>query len=547
MKKKRFWGLILPAFALLLVNGCGFGEESMLADEATFLDGGIILAEGAEVQGDDSALANEAAEPDGEGILPEKSPNAEGGLLGGAPDTASGSANDAPAMASGSANDEPATASGSANDGPATAPDAPDGGLDHRFDLTVADAYGQILDCCSREFAGGYPIDENFLAWVTDEFGESVVFSLSEAASSGELDPELWYALTQNSIHVLWDTYCKENNFLGDAPGNVYWMECADEEETVLDFVGDVNFAEGWSTMNYLEQQANGIYDCLGASLLDELNGADILMVNNEFAYSRRGEPLAGKDYTFRADPDSVSLLDAMGTDIVSLANNHTYDYGPDALLDTLATLREAQIPYVGAGEDLEEAERPAYFIANGRKIAIVAATQIERTSNYTKEATETEPGVLKTLTPQKFVSVIEGAAAQSDYVIAFVHWGTEYQQWFGSDQKKLADAFVAAGADAIIGGHTHCLQGCEYRDGVPIIYSLGNFWFNSKTIDTGIAQLVLHRDGTVDFRFLPCVQKANQTYLVEDAQEKQRILDYLGSISMGVEFDGDGYVTAEE
>ena len=86
----------------------------------------------------------------------------------------------------------------------------------------------------------------------------------------------------------------------------------------------------------------------------------------------------------------------------------------------------ETGSPHIGAGANLEEAKKPYYFMVYGRKIAIVAATQIERTYNYTKEATDTTPGVLKTLEPDKFVEVIREAKKNSDYVIAFVHWGTE-------------------------------------------------------------------------------------------------------------------------
>ena len=148
-------------------------------------------------------------------------------------------------------------------------------------------------------------------------------------------------------------------------------------------------------------------------------------------------------------------MLETFGTDIVSLANNHVYDYGEAALIDTIDTLEEAGIPYVGAGKDLKDAMRPVYFVANGKKIAIVSATQIERSLNYTKEATETTPGVLKTLNPDKFLKVIEEARDNSDYVIAFVHWGTEGNNYFGSDQVALAKQFVEAGVDVIIGGHT--------------------------------------------------------------------------------------------
>lgn len=420
-------------------------------------------------------------------------------------------------------------------------------GAEKEINLEVNDACDTILYGCTREFIGAYLVDDAFLAWVAAEFGADTIFALAEAVESGTQDQELWYQLTGNSIHVLWNMYCRTTGYQHYYLERVYWKDCADPEKIVLDFIGDINFDENWSTMKYLDKQVDGLYNCISPELLEELNQADIMMVNNEFTYSRRGEPVPGKDYTFRADPDRVYLLEIMGTDIVSLANNHAYDYGKDALLDTMATLEEAGIPYVGAGEDLREAMKPSYFIVNGRKIAIVAATQIERSLNYTKEATETEPGVLKTLQPDKFVKVIEEARAFADYVIAYVHWGTEQNSHFEQDQTRLADAFIEAGVDAIIGGHTHCLQGCEYRNGVPIIYSLGNFWFNSNKLDTGISQLVIHRNGDMDFRFLPCVQKKNQTYLAEEEGEKQRILEKMESLSVGVTFDEDGYIIESE
>lgn len=239
-----------------------------------------------------------------------------------------------------------------------------------------------------------------------------------------------------------------------------------------------------------------------------------------------------------------MNLLDVFGTDIVGLANNHVYDYGEEALLDTLETLEGSGIPYVGAGRNLEEAGKIVYFIANGRKIAITAATQIERSTNYTKEATADSPGVLKTLNPDKYVKVLEEAEKNSDIVIAYVHWGTEHQSQFGTDQEELAEAFVKAGADVIIGGHTHCLQGMTYKEGVPIIYSLGNFWFNQKTLDTGLSQVIIEKDGSIVFRFLPCIQQNYETSLVLNETEKQRILDYMEAISENVSIDADGYVT---
>lgn len=422
----------------------------------------------------------------------------------------------------------------------------PEAGRPQKELMTIERACEAILNGCTREFIENYQVDDAFLSWITGNYGEIALYSLARAVEQGEEDPDFWYELTGSSMHVLWDTYCRDIGIRSHSLERVYWKECASREEIVLDFIGDVNFSEGWSSTVYLDKQVDGIFDCLSPEVMTELTGADILMVNNEFTYSTRGEPLEGKAYTFRAHPDRVYLLELMGTDIVSLANNHAYDYGPEALLDTMETLQNAGVPYVGAGKNLEEAMRPSYFIANGRKIAIVSATQIERSYNYTKEATETEPGVLKTLNPEKFLTVIREAESCADYVIVYVHWGTEQNSYFEKDQTALAEAYVEAGADVIIGGHTHCLQGCQYIEGVPVIYSLGNFWFNSNKLDTGISQLVIHRDGNMDFRFLPCIQKRNTTSMAE-GDEWTRILRYMEEISSGVAIDSEGYITPRE
>lgn len=408
----------------------------------------------------------------------------------------------------------------------------------------LEDAYELVLNNCSRSFIGGHVIDESFMGWMHANYGEDTVLALANHVQDGGEDAGLWYELTGNSIHVLWLLYCQDTGLSSDDLDNVYWQETADSERIVLNFTGDINFSEGWVTTTHMDGQPGGIYDCFSEDLLEEMNSADIMMINNEFTYSDRGEPLAGKDYTFRAKPDRVELLDVFGTDIAGVANNHVYDYGPDALLDTLSTLREAEIPYVGAGENLKEASKPVYFVANGKKIAIVAATQIERSLNYTKEATDTMPGVLKTLNADKYVKVIEQARDNSDYVIAFVHWGTEGDDRYGQDQVNLAHQFVEAGADVIIGGHTHCLQGIQYIDGVPVIYSLGNFWFSASALDTGMSQVVIHSDGSIDFRFLPCIQKNLTTSLVTEQAEKERIFRYVESISTDISIDSQGYVT---
>lgn len=414
-------------------------------------------------------------------------------------------------------------------------------------DRAIENVCRVLAEPAAAEAAKGYPLDQTFFEWVSQEYGDVCVTELTNELESAAPDPDIWHTLTGSSIHALWLLYCRITGYGDEQLKNTVWKECASPDEITLAFTGDINFSEGYSTTRHLDSCANGIADCFSEDLLAFMNGVDIMMVNNEFTYSTRGEPLKGKTYTFRADPSRAKLLHEFGTDIVNLANNHVYDFGPDALLDTISTLDAEQIPHVGAGADLSDASKPYYFICNGRKIAIVAATQIERSTNYTKEATEEMPGVLKTLNPDKFVKVIEEADQNSDYVIAVVHWGTEGDSSYGRDQESLAHAFADAGADAIIGGHTHCLQGFEMMDGVPVIYSLGNFWFSSRTLDTGLAKVTIAKDGQLSLSFVPCIQENFRTSLVTEASERERIFTFLQKHSArGTVLTEDGTVQTD-
>ncbi len=330
----------------------------------------------------------------------------------------------------------------------------------------------------------------------------------------------------------------------------VFCKSVAEPEKVRIVFAGDINFDKHYANMNAMAQRGGTIDSVLSEDLIALLNDADICMINNEFPYSSRGTPTPGKTYTFRADPETVNYLHDMGADIVSLANNHAYDHGPDAMLDTLDILEEAQIPYVGAGRNIEEASKPVYFIAGGMKIAFVSATQIERSQPPdTKEATETEPGVLRTLDPARFLEVIRKAEEQADFVIVYVHWGSEGTNQYEASQRDLAAAYAEAGADLIIGDHPHVLQGFDYAGNVPVMYSLGNFWFNSKTIDTCAVEAVLSGKELVSLRFLPCLQKGCFTRLFEEGDsEFTRILEAERSYSTSaVQIDDAGYVTHAE
>ena len=325
----------------------------------------------------------------------------------------------------------------------------------------------------------------------------------------------------------------------------------ADTEEPVADydfkvcFAGDINLAEGWSTTVFLDQQENGIYDCISEELTDIMNAADIMCLNNEFTYSTGGAPLAGKAYTFRALPERVEVLHQLGVDAVTLANNHVYDYGKDALLDTFAVLQEAGIPYFGAGHDLEEAMAPLYLEADGKTIALVGASRAEK-NRMTPQATETEPGILRCYDTTLYKEAIAEAKANADFCIAFVHWGTEYSFDLEQVQLDTGREYLDAGADVVIGAHSHCLQGMEFYEGKPIIYSLGNYWFNEKTLDTMLVQLHISGDAdrsNIEVEIIPAVQTGCRTIYAQEQEEQRRIFDFLEEISVNVEITDEGIV----
>lgn len=309
----------------------------------------------------------------------------------------------------------------------------------------------------------------------------------------------------------------------------------------VLAFTGDVNFADDWYNMLHYAKTA-GIEDCFGESLLAEMRAADVLLCNNEFAFSDRGSPMPGKQFTFRAKTANVSMWQQLGADIVGLANNHCFDYGEDAFLDTLSTLQGANIPYVGAGKNLEEAMQPQFFLVGGMKIGYVACTRAEKYI-LTPEAGETSPGVLRCYDPELAVQAIQTASEQCDYLVVYVHWGTEGSTVLEQAQTDLATRFTEAGADLIVGAHPHILQGAGWRQDTPVLYSLGNFWFNMETLDSTLLKVTVSEPGAAGatVQLLPCIQTGGRVSLLEEDADRQRVLNSLNDVMENGYFDANG------
>lgn len=360
--------------------------------------------------------------------------------------------------------------------------------------------------------------------------GDSSLWEKQEAAPRPTDDPTRYGDILADQ------EYMKENK--------IYAREAASRDEVTIGFVGDILMDDSYAIMANLKKRGGSIESGISEAMLAQMHAVDIMVVNNEFPFTNRGTPTEGKTFTFRADTDAVYYLHDMGADAAVLANNHIYDFGEIGLLDTLDTLEEAEIPNVGAGKNLDEASAPLYFIINDIKIAIVAATQIERLENPdTRGATENSAGVFRCLNPDRLCQAVAQAKENSDFVIVYVHWGTENQAEPDWLQLEQAPKIAEAGADLIIGDHPHCLQGITYCADTPVIYSLGNFWFNSKTLDTGMVRITLDGNGLKSFQFVPGIQSGCRVDLAY-GEDKERILAYMRSLSPEAVIDGEGFVS---
>lgn len=359
--------------------------------------------------------------------------------------------------------------------------------------------------------------------------------------SGEELFPELYGDGVADGNTDVSDNAAGES--VAELPENTYALP---ERETVtFTFAGDVLLDDNYAVMSTYRANGSILENCIDPELLEIMRDSDVFMINNEFPFTDRGTPLANKAFTFRADPANVQMLKDMGVDIVSLANNHASDYGEISLLDTLDTLEGAGIPYVGAGRDLEEAAKVVFYQNGDMRIGIVSATEVERLdSPDTRGATENTPGTFRCFRNDALEEVIREAKKECDFLIVYVHWGTESTDELDWSQPGQAADFTAAGADVIIGAHPHVLQEIAYVNDVPVFYSLGNYWFNSKSLDSCLVTLEIGEDGLVSARFIPCLTSGSKTSLATGA-EGERILQYMQSISENANIDAQGYVTA--
>ena len=224
---------------------------------------------------------------------------------------------------------------------------------------------------------------------------------------------------------------------------------------------------------------------------------ADYVVVNLETAVARSttGRP-EDKQFVFRADPRTLEGLAAAGVDLVSLANNHTLDYGPDALIETLEHLDAHGVARVGAGRNAGEAYRPVVVTFGELRIGFLGVSRVYPFSHWA--ATGSRPGVASgyDYAVDQVVAAVDELATSVDAVIVLVHWGPELAEAPRQIDLDFADALLERGVRAVIGHHPHVLQGFRFDGGAGqlVAWSLGNFIFRSFRDETRMS-VVLYVD----------------------------------------------------
>jgi poly-gamma-glutamate capsule biosynthesis protein CapA/YwtB (metallophosphatase superfamily) len=243
---------------------------------------------------------------------------------------------------------------------------------------------------------------------------------------------------------------------------------------------------------------------------------ADITVGNLESTLSRDGAPRQGDD-SFAAPPSVLNGLAAAGFDVLSLANNHTGDFGLGALTQTLRQVARSPIRGVGAGRDLAAAWRPVVVDRNGVRFGFVAFNAIGETprarpmrAGAAEVRMQPRTGPLSRPDLRRARRVVRRLAGAADVVVVLPHWGAQYTHTPVPAQRRVGRALVDAGADVVVGGHPHWVQPVQRYRGALVVHSLGNFVFDMdfmrQTQQGVLADLVFTGARLRSVRFTPYV-----------------------------------------
>ncbi|HZC26544.1 MAG TPA: CapA family protein [Actinopolymorphaceae bacterium] len=295
----------------------------------------------------------------------------------------------------------------------------------------------------------------------------------------------------------------------------------ATAQPLTIAFAGDIQF-EG-QLRHLLDDPATVL-----APIRSRLAAADLTIANLETAVTTRGRP-EDKAYTFRAAPTALDALAAAGVDVVTMANNHGVDFGPQGLADTLAAVDNAPLAVVGIGRDAAQAFAPHVATIRGTSVAVLGATAFDDPTARHYPAGANRAGVAVALDPERLIAAVREARRTNDVVIVYLHWGIERVPCPTRDQRSLAHRLARAGADIVIGSHAHVLLGTGRLGRTYVGYGLGNFvWRNRNSvpeITTGVLTLTLNGRAVTASTWAPAIVGADGLphFTTGDTAERMR------------------------
>lgn len=278
------------------------------------------------------------------------------------------------------------------------------------------------------------------------------------------------------------------------------------------------------------------------------LSAADLSTVNLETSVSTRGETYKPSGFGFRSHPDTIAGLVYSGIDFVSLANNHSLDFGDMALADTLETLKRFDISYSGAGINHQMATKLAILERHNLKIGFLAYTSILPYEQWVAQDDRSGVAALKPEYYEQILTHITESNQLCDILIVELHWGVEYSNQVELWQRELAKKMIDAGADGIVGHHPHVLRGIEIYQNKPILYSTGNFVFlkrDEQAGQTAIFELSINPQGFLEGLIRPIyIQYGKATVLQPNQPMYQEIIAQMQDLSkpLGTKVTQDGF-----
>lgn len=255
---------------------------------------------------------------------------------------------------------------------------------------------------------------------------------------------------------------------LDDADGTV--RAVPDPGPVTIAFVGDINI-EGPFGVRFESTPE----DLLGP-FATVLRDADLAIGNVEAAITTGGAPVEDRP-AFRVPPTLLDALAAAGVDVVSVANDHGIDFGPDGLAETLDVARRSSAPAViGIGADEDGAFAPHIATVGGQRVAVIGATQVIEPEDIAAWTAQRDaPGVASAKRVDRLVEEVGAVRDEADTVVVFLHWGVEGDDCPSTSQRELAAALVDAGADIVVGSHAHRVQGAGRTGEAVVGYGVGD------------------------------------------------------------------------